>query len=646
MRASDHQLIDPVRGTLQQTATRSRPRATTLTVAVAALFLASCGTVPVAKVDSHLRTKPETVQGSRAEAPPAPVRQVPLPPAPQPSAEEKRYSVTVIDVPAREILLAMARDTGTNIDIHPGIQGTITLNAVNQTIKQILTRMSRQIDMRWEVEGPNIAVLPDSPYLRLYRVDYVNMNRDTVGTFGVQTQVIGTPGGTTGGGATPSGTNTSSVKIENSAKNRFWENLEKNIKDLLRETDKQLPKGSTETTTRQKELLQAATTQTRAGARTAASGSTAAAVSPGETRGEATTEVSESTLTFREAASVIVNAETGTISVRATSRQHEKIAQFIEQVSGSAKRQVLIEATIVEVELNDAYQSGVDWSALGLEGLGYSFRQVLTRSNDTPTGTNLDSRFFSVAYSNPNAAAGGNISSTIKLLSSFGNTKVLSSPRTTTLNNQTAVMKVVENTVYFTIKAEVTPGGTTTAGVVAYTSTPNVVPEGIVMSITPQIGENDIVTLNIRPSITKILRTVQDPNPSLVVADGPNRTRTIPSPFPIIQTREFETVLRVGSGQTTVLGGLMQDSFRTARDGLPVLSRIPILGDAVSYRNDRGTKSELVVFIRPVVLKDASVQTDLEEYRRFLPDGRFFKEAEPIIPIPNPVIPDPVTPRQ
>ncbi|MFN8694903.1 MAG: type II and III secretion system protein [Burkholderiales bacterium] len=639
-------MIDPVRGTLQQTATRSRPRATTLTVAVAALFLASCGTVPVAKVDSHLRTKPETVQGSRAEAPPAPVRQVPLPPAPQPSAEEKRYSVTVIDVPAREILLAMARDTGTNIDIHPGIQGTITLNAVNQTIKQILTRMSRQIDMRWEVEGPNIAVLPDSPYLRLYRVDYVNMNRDTVGTFGVQTQVIGTPGGTTGGGATPSGTNTSSVKIENSAKNRFWENLEKNIKDLLRETDKQLPKGSTETTTRQKELLQAATTQTRAGARTAASGSTAAAVSPGETRGEATTEVSESTLTFREAASVIVNAETGTISVRATSRQHEKIAQFIEQVSGSAKRQVLIEATIVEVELNDAYQSGVDWSALGLEGLGYSFRQVLTRSNDTPTGTNLDSRFFSVAYSNPNAAAGGNISSTIKLLSSFGNTKVLSSPRTTTLNNQTAVMKVVENTVYFTIKAEVTPGGTTTAGVVAYTSTPNVVPEGIVMSITPQIGENDIVTLNIRPSITKILRTVQDPNPSLVVADGPNRTRTIPSPFPIIQTREFETVLRVGSGQTTVLGGLMQDSFRTARDGLPVLSRIPILGDAVSYRNDRGTKSELVVFIRPVVLKDASVQTDLEEYRRFLPDGRFFKEADPIIPIPNPVIPDPVTPRQ
>jgi MSHA biogenesis protein MshL len=647
VRANDHQLIDPVLGRPRQKATRTAPRASTLAVVVAALFLASCGTVPVAKVDSHLRAKPETVQGARAEAPPPPVRQVPLPPAPQPSAEEKRYSVTVIDVPAREILLAMARDTGTNIDIHPGIQGAITLNAVNQTIKQILTRMSRQIDMRWEVEGPNIAVLPDSPYLRLYRVDYVNMNRDTVGTFGVQTQVVGPPAGASGGGAAPGSSNTSSVKIENSAKNRFWENLEKNIKDLLRETDKQLPEGSSETFVRtQAQGANTTTTRTQSAAANSRNNTRNQAITttPGEVQTQA--EQQSQTLTFREAASVIVNAETGTISVRATSRQHEKVSQFVEQVAGAAKRQVLIEATIVEVELNDAYQSGVDWSALGLEGLGYSFRQVLTRSNDTPTGTNLNSNFFSVAYSNPNAAAGGNISSTIKLLSSFGNTKVLSSPRTTTLNNQTAVMKVVENTVYFTIKAEVTPGGTTTSGVVAYTSTPNVVPEGIVMSITPQIGENDIVTLNIRPSITKILRTVQDPNPSLVVADGPNRTRTIPSPFPIIQTREFETVLRVGSGQTTVLGGLMQDSFRTARDGLPVLSRIPILGDAVSYRNDRGTKSELVVFIRPVVLKDANVQTDLEEYRRFLPDGRFFKEAEPIIPIPNPVIPDPVTPRQ
>ena len=198
-------------------------------------------------------------------------------------------------------------------------------------------------------------------------------------------------------------------------------------------------------------------------------------------------------------------------------------------------------------------------------------------------------------------------------------------------------MKVVENKVYFTITT--TPGTLASANNPGtrdiITSTPNVVPEGFVMSVTPQISEGDIVTLNVRPSITKIIDFAADPNPSL----------TRPNQIPVIQTREFETVLRVPSGQTTILGGLMQDRFKTSRDGLPILSRIPVLGDAVSYRNDAGKKSELIVFIRPIVIKDASVETDLSEYRRYLPDSRFFKEAEPIISTANPVVPDPVQPK-
>ena len=159
------------------------------------------------------------------------------------------------------------------------------------------------------------------------------------------------------------------------------------------------------------------------------------------TQGESVNESVEQKLTFREAASVIINPETGTVSVRASSRQHEKVAEFITQVSGAASRQVLIEATVVEVTLNDNYQSGVDWSALGLNGAGYSFTQAFTATNL------VSSPFFGIQYSNPKAAVGGSISSSIKLLDSFGSTKVLSSPRLTTLNNQTAVMKVVENKV-------------------------------------------------------------------------------------------------------------------------------------------------------------------------------------------------------
>ncbi len=612
--------------------------------------LVGCGTVPVARVDGHLRSdsneSPKAIMRSGSTVP-QPVRQVPLPPPPQARIDEIRYSVTVKDVPVQDLLFAISRDTKVNIDVHSGIEGRVTLNAIDQTLKQILTRVAKQVDMRFEVDGPNLVVMPDSPYLKLYKVDYVNMTRDSSGSIGIQTQVVGPSGvGATGAGGAGGAQNSTQLKIDNSSKNRFWDSLDKNIKELLRETDKQLPEGSSETFVQARGAQQSATTQAqqRNQQRRSNTAASTQVTGPGVTQGESVNESVEQKLTFREAASVIINPETGTVSVRASSRQHEKIAEFITQVSGAASRQVLIEATVVEVTLNDNYQSGVDWSALGLNGAGYSFTQAFTSTNL------VSSPFFGIQYSNPSAAVGGSISSSIKLLDSFGSTKVLSSPRLTTLNNQTAVMKVVENKVYFTVKADVTAGAANAAGVstpiVAYTSTPNVVPEGFVMNVTAQISEGDIITLNVRPSITRIVSYVKDPNPDLARANVINNV-------PQIQTREFETVLRVPSGQTAVLGGLMQDSFEGKRDGLPIASRWPIFGDAVSYRNDLGKKTELVIFLRPLVIKDASVETDFSDYRRLLPDKQFFKEAEPVFPslypkadprnegIPSPVRPTP-----
>jgi MSHA biogenesis protein MshL len=602
----------------------------TLASVVVAGSIVGCGTLPVARVDGHLKTdtrdaaKPDA--GNKGNVPQT-VRQVPLPPPPQARIDEVRYSITVKDVLVEDLLFAISRDTKVNIDVHPGIEGRVTLNAIDQTLRQILTRVAKQVDMRYEMDGPNLVVMKDSPYLKLYRVDYVNMTRDSTASIGVQTQVVGPSSGLTGTTNTTGGQNTTQLRIDNASKNRFWESLEKNIKDMLRDTDKLLPEGSSETfvkdqtqgvsaTNRSQTSAQRSTanrSNTRSNSRTETTG-------PGVAESQVESQSTTQTLTFREAASVIVNAETGSVSVRATSRQQEKVAEFIAQVTGTASRQVLIEATVVEVTLNDNYQSGVDWSALGLQGLGYSFTQSFTTNQRLTT----DKPFFGIDYNNPNAAVGGAIKSSIKLLDSFGNTKVLSSPRITTLNNQTAVMKVVENKVYFTITT--TPGTLASANNPGtrdiITSTPNVVPEGFVMSVTPQISEGDIVTLNVRPSITKIIDFAADPNPSL----------TRPNQIPIIQTREFETVLRIPSGQIAVLGGLMQDSFEEKRDGLPILSRLKLIGDAVSYRNDTGRKTELVVFLRPIVIKDASVETDFAAYRRLLPDAKFFKEAEPLIP--------------
>lgn len=620
------------------------------------VVLGGCGTQPIAQPDAHLVV---AAPASVAAPIPQPVRTVPLPPPPESRPMDLRYSVVVANQGVRDVLLAIARDTNLNFDIHPGVEGIITLNAIDQTLPQILNRIQKQVDMRWEHEGTTISVMPDAPYLKSYRVDYVNMSRDVSGTIGVQSQVVGPGSGSSGSGSgstsaygsgTSSTQNSSLMKVELTQKNRFWETLERNIKDILRETDKLLPDGSTETFVQGRATGQPARATRRTAPAATATGTGAGSVTTvtGETPNERTAEYQESRLTFREAASVIVNPETGIITVRATGRQHERVGEFIAQVTGSARRQVMIEATVVEVLLSDQYQSGVDWSSLALDGLGYSIRQSLTTTN-----LQAPNPFFSATYNNPNAPMGGSITGTVKLLDTFGKTRVLSSPKIMALNNQTAILKVVDNRVYFTITAQVTPGNTNANAIIVYTSTQNVVPVGFVMNVTPQIGENDVVVLNVRPSISRIIGYVNDPNPDLARANVQSR-------IPEIQSREFESVLRVSSGQTAILGGLMQDSFEGNRTGVPIASRIPIFGDAFSYRDDTSKKSELVIFLRPIVVREGTVEGDLAGYARYLPGSEFFRDTQGPIPefdeamkrmeerkynlVPNPVVPEPAAP--
>lgn len=634
---------------------RLRYRCPEVLIAAVAVALAGCGAQPIAQPDSHLRQESARPPSAQAAIPPT-VRPAPLPPPPEARAAEIKYSIIVANQPVRDVLLAIARETKVNVDVHPGVEGNVTINAIDQTLQQILARLSKQVDMRYEIEGSTIQVMPDSPYLRNYRVDYVNMSRDTAQTVSVATQVLsGTVGGGTAGTAGSQGDNNSTVRISNVSRNRFWETLEKNIKDMLRETDKLLPEGSSETFVQNRGQIGSATTQATTARRlsggAAAPAGTVAQVTPGQTQTQQASETIESRLTFREAASVIVNAESGTVTVRATSRQHEKVSEFIEQVVGAARRQVLISATIVEVELSDQYQAGVDWSAIANNGLGYTITQSLIGSNFSAAPG-----LFSLSYKNPNPAVGGNISSTINILSQFGKTRVLSSPLLMVLNNQTAVLKVTDNIVYFTIKADTNTNANVST--TTFTSTQNVVPVGLIMNLTAQISESDVVTLNVRPTITSIIGSVQDPNPSL---RGTIPGTSIESLIPVTRTREMESILRVASGQTAVLGGLMEDSFVGRRNGLPNVSRVPILGDLFSYRDDKSVKKELVIFLQPQVVRQASTDGELSSFRRLMPSNDFFKDTQPPLPEfqraisdiergrmpamrPVPVVPDPPAP--
>ncbi|MBI4996723.1 MAG: pilus (MSHA type) biogenesis protein MshL [Rhodocyclales bacterium] len=582
-----------------------------------ALMIAACSNAPVAPPSAgHLEASPQAAPAANAGIP-QPVQNTVTPPKPKASAKVETYSVVVNNVRVQDLLFALARDAKVNVDVHPGIMGTVTLNAIDQTLPQLLTRIAKQVDMRWEMDGPNLVVMPDSPYLLTYKVDYVNMSRDTDGSVTVTTQVASTGAGasaTSGGAATGGGGNNSSTRIKNEAKHHFWETLDKNIKDLLRETDKILPEGSSETVIERADQQATSGTGAQAtGGRGTAAGQAGLAASPNPaTLQQSGTTVVKRT-TFREAASVIVNPESGIVAVRATGRQHERVQEFLSQVMASARRQVLIEATIAEVTLSDNYQQGIDWKVAPLGGKGFTITQLAS----TVAGSALPKEIVNLAFNNTTSRL-GSITAAVKLLDEFGTVKVLSSPKMSVLNNQTAVLKVVDNLVYFTIKADTTSNANTST--TTYTTNLNSVPVGLVMNVTPQISENDTVLLNIRPSISRKFGEVIDPNPDLQRLGVENK-------IPVIRTREMESMIRVENGNIAVMGGLMEDGQENADTAIPAISRIPLLGNFFQNKNDTRRKTELVVFLRPIVIKNASIEGDYASFRGQLPTSKFFDGA-------------------
>jgi general secretion pathway protein D len=281
----------------------------------------------------------------------------------------------------------------------------------------------------------------------------------------------------------------------------------------------------------------------------------------------------------------------------------------------------------VEVQLSNNYQQGINWeifnrpgTAPGITGGMFPQGQVI----GSPTGSILTLRYNSTTFA-----------LTIRLLEQFGTVRVVSSPRISVINNQTAILKVVDNLVYFTISSS-TSQGTQGSTLATFTTIANSVAVGFVMNVTPQISGNDVVLLNVKPTISKVLSFVNDPNPALANPCGSATslagTCGIPpiiSQIPQISTRELESVIKVANGDVAVMGGLIQDSVTNAEDTIPGINRIPYLGDALANRNLQNTKTELVVFLRPVVIRDASLDGDYRGYRVFVPGDDFMSQPHP-----------------
>lgn len=572
---------------------------------LAFFVLAGCAQIRPDVPDSEGHISTAQVKPPADDAIPPPARASAFVPPPKPVVKPQTYTVVVNEVPVKELLLALARDTKQNIDIHSGLTGRVSLNAINETLPAILDRIAQQVDLRYRVEGNTIIVSPDTPYLRTYHVNYVNMTRDTTSTIGVSGELTVRTGSTpaAGGGAAPAasapagGVGGSSTVVRTVSNNNFWEQLRDNIRAILAATRARTlnAEEKTKIAEEQRTARETALKQAEAVSR---AGQGATALYTAAFRGIAPSPLND----VRD--DIVINPVSGTVSVLATDRQHRLIRQHLDSVTAAAQRQVLIEATIVEVQLSQAYQGGVDWNRISTSG-GIAFSQALL-------GANLATAPFFAFFYNQNNQRQNHVSLTIKLLEQFGRTRVLSSPKLMALNNQTALLKVVDNIVYFDVQAQtsqaVNAGTLTTA-----TTTARTVAVGMVMGVTPQINEDGRVSLTVRPTISRVTRFVEDPNPLLASAGVRNQV-------PEIQTREMESVLQVGSGQTVILGGLMQNEVRRDRDQVPIIGSDPQVGDLFAFRNENAVKTELVVFLRPTVIGNPSLESDeLKFYQRFLP---------------------------
>jgi MSHA biogenesis protein MshL len=301
-----------------------------------------------------------------------------------------------------------------------------------------------------------------------------------------------------------------------------------------------------------------------------------------------------------EGNSVVVNPQASLLVVRAGSADQENVARFLEQAQRNLQRQVILETKILEVQLNDGFQAGISWDQIGGD-VSTSLDGALL---DGPT--NIDGVFSSVLTL-------GDFTGLIQLLQTQGEVRVLSSPRISTLNNQKAVIKVGTDEFFVT---EVSSSSTTTtaAGVTEPTQDLTLTPffSGISLDVTPQIDQHDVVTLHVRPTVSRVV----DQNKTIVLGED----NVFNLPLALSTSRQSDSIVRARSGQVVVIGGLLQNNNENTDAEVPWASTLPLVGNLFKQQRKALQKSELVILMRPQVVSD---EVWLDEIKR---SAETFKE--------------------
>jgi len=568
----------------------------------------------------HLQRQP-MISGDAQVPIPTVSNRAPYLPKPRAKKYNDLYSVSVVQVPVKDVLFKLARDASLDVDVMDNVDVLVTLNALDQTLPAIIERLNELTGLKISLEDRRLVVQADKAYWVNYPIDYVNLDRysqssillaNAVGRSTQGAAATVSLGASAGQAQQAASLQTgSNVAILNRSRHELWVTLGSGVMRTLRAMYPTLSAPLAEGTTEQ-----ATPASTTAGSSTTDSGSAVAALQG--LNGSNSLPAPEQSLNMSQPFSayptgapvsnyVTLAREAGFVAVYAPSRGHKEVQKYIDQMMSGGRKQVMIEATVVEVELNDESQSGVNWSALASDGT-FSLSQAFSGTSTTATTAGL------VSVTGSAISRDWSLSSTLKLLERFGNSRVLSSPKMVGINNQPTLLKVVKNLVYFSVQAQVIAGVTGQSSTRAYTTTPNTVPVGLVMSILPSISESDEITLVVRPTISTLSSYVNDPNPDLVDAAG----KRIDNLVPVIQEREMESVLKLNDGQIAILGGLIQDTIENEDTGVPGAVGQPVLGYLFGQKNKAKHKSELIVFLKPVLVKHPDVENGSLSNKKYL----------------------------